>query len=109
MNTLSERGKRTGENTPSLNPSWTGTGSLTVGPEGPLVRFDQSPPSSFSVPSGGGTPAIAAGDWRFRSRNRSHPRVQGVEAVPSVGVTVSGVDGVVGGELRGRRRASGAR
>ena len=79
-----------------------------MGPEGPLVRFDQSPPSSFSVPSGGGTPAIAAGDWRLRSRNRSHPRVQGVEAVPRVGVTVSGADGVIGGELRGGRRASGA-
>ena len=79
-----------------------------MGPEGPLVRFDQSSPSSFSVPSGGGTPAIAAGDWRLHSRNRSHPRVQGVEAVPSVGVTVSGVDGVVSGELRGGRRASGA-
>ena len=45
---LSERGKRTGGITPSLNPTWTGTRSLTVGPEGPLVRFDQSIPSPSS-------------------------------------------------------------
>ena len=58
--------------TPSLNPTWTGTGSLTVGPEGPLVRFDQSiPPSSYSArtearqrrssPANGGSPRVPEG------------------------------------------------
>ena len=58
--------------TPSLNPTWTGTGSLTVGPEGPLVRFDQSiPPSSSSArmearqrrspPANGGSPRVPEG------------------------------------------------
>ena len=51
---------------------------------------------------------MLAGGRRHRLGNRSHPRAQGVEAVPPVGVTVSGVDGVVGRELRGGRRASGA-
>ena len=37
--------------------TWTGAGSLTVGPPGPLVRFDQSPassPSSARVERGSG-------------------------------------------------------
>ena len=43
-----ERGTRTWGFTPPLNPRGATRGSLTVGPLGPLVRFDQSsPPSSL--------------------------------------------------------------
>ena len=39
-NTLSNRGKRTLDIALPLKPAWVARGSLTVGPAGPLVRFD---------------------------------------------------------------------
>ena len=42
-----ERRTRTSGFTPPLNPRGPTRGSLTVGPLGPLVRFDQSSPPSF--------------------------------------------------------------
>ena len=41
-NTLSQSRRRTREFAPSLNQRGRTRGSLTVGPEGPLVRFDRS-------------------------------------------------------------------
>ena len=67
-----------------------------------------SPPSLlFLCPRGGGTPAMPAGERWHRSRNRGHPRAQGVKAVPPVVVMVPGVDGAAGGELRSGRWLSG--
>ena len=48
-----------------------------------------------------------AGEWRHRSGNGGHLRVQGIETVIPVVDTVSGVDGAAGGELRGGRWSSG--
>ena len=39
-NTLSNRGKCTLDIALPLKPAWVARGSLTVGPAGPLVRFD---------------------------------------------------------------------
>ena len=47
-----------------------------------------------------------AGEWRHRSGNGGHLRVQGIETVIPVVDTVSGVDGAAGSELRGGRRSS---
>ena len=44
---------------------------------------------------------------RHRLRNSGYPQAQGVEAVPSMVVTVPRVDGVAGGELRSGRWPSG--
>ena len=49
---------------------------------------------------------MLAGERRHRSGNGGHPRAQGIETVTPVVVTVSGVDGAAGGELRGGRRSS---
>ena len=56
--------------TPPLTPAWTGAGSLTVGPGGPLVRFDRSPPP----PSSSGR--MEAGLWR------STPAIGGSSRAP---------------------------
>jgi len=50
---------------------------------------------------------MLAGERRHRSGNRGHPRAQGIGTVTPVVVTVSGVDGAAGGELRGGRWLSG--
>ena len=49
---------------------------------------------------------MLAGERRHRSRNRGHPRSQGVEAVTPVVALFSGVDGDAGGDLRGGRWSS---
>ena len=48
-----------------------------------------------------------AGEWRHRSRNGGHLRVQGIETVTPVVDTVSGVDGAAGVELHSGRWSSG--
>ena len=48
-----------------------------------------------------------AGEWRHRSGNGGHLRVQGIETVIPVVDTVSGVDGAAGGELHSGRSSSG--
>ena len=54
-NTLSRQRKRTREFAPSLKQRERSRGSLTVGPEGPLVRFDRFfPPSPPFCPTGAG-------------------------------------------------------
>ena len=50
---------------------------------------------------------MLAGERRHCSGNGGHPRAQGIETVTPVVVTVSGVDGAAGGELRGGRWPSG--
>ena len=78
-----------------------------MGPPGPLVRFDWSSPSSSSAPSGGGTPAMLAGERLHRTGYLGDTRAQGIEAGTPVVVLVSGVDGAAGGELCSRRWPSG--
>ena len=54
-NTLSQSRRRTREFAPSLRQRERSRGSLTVGPEGPLVRFDRFfPPSPLFCPTGAG-------------------------------------------------------
>ena len=88
--------------TPPLTPAWTGSWSLTVGPLGPLVKFDQSPPASFLLwPNRGGAPAIDAGDWRLLAGSRGQGWIhQHRPVLPGV-VGSAWVEGVAGGELRG--------
>ena len=50
---------------------------------------------------------MLAGEWRHRSGNGGHPRVQGIKTVTPVVDTVSGVDGAAGGELHSGRWSSG--
>ena len=50
---------------------------------------------------------MLAGERRHSSGNGGHPRAQGIETVTPVVVTVSGVDGAAGGELRSGRWPSG--
>ena len=50
---------------------------------------------------------MLADERRHRLGNGGHPRAQGIETVTPVVVTVSGVEGAAGGELRGRRWPSG--
>ena len=49
-NTLSKQRRRTRDFAPSLNQSGWARGSLTVGPGGPLVRFDWSSLPPLSLP-----------------------------------------------------------
>ena len=81
-----------------------GLWSLTVGPPGPLVRFDPVHARAYSWQSGGGAPAELAGErWR-RLRSRGHRCVQEGEAVRPVLSVVAGMDGVAGDEVLGGRR-----
>ena len=100
-NTFSNRRKRTLGFTLPLKPAWVVAGSLTVGPSGPLVRFDQSPAPSFSSgraeaelrrlpPTNGGSPRD--------SEAGMDPPVQGG---PPAAERVMGTKGVAGGELHG--------
>src|SRR4051812_3993672 len=91
--------------TPPLTPAWTGSWSLAVGPLGPLVRFDQSPPASFLLwPNRGGAPAIDAGDWRLLAGSGGQGWIRQPRAVLPVVARSVGVEGVAGGELRGGRQ-----
>ena len=51
--------------TPSLKTRGGGAGSLTVGPRGPLVRFDQSPLPPFPLPERRRDSTIAIDERRF--------------------------------------------
>ena len=73
-----------------------------MGPGGPLVRFAYFFfPPSFSVPSGGGAPAIVAGDWRLLAGPRGRGWIRHSRAVLPVVARPVGMEGVAGGELRG--------
>ena len=87
--------------TPPLTPAWTGSWSLTVGPLGPLVRFDQSPASFLLCPSGGGAPAIAVDERRLPAGFRGRGWIRWSRAVLPVVERLAGAKGVAGGELRG--------
>ena len=58
-------------------------------------------PSPSSVPSGGGAPAIVAGVWLFLVGPRGWGWIRETKAVFLVIVGLTGVEEVVGGELRG--------
>ena len=72
-----------------------------MGPGGPLVRFDQSSPSSFSVPGRGEATAIVAGERRLPAGSRGSGWIRETEAVLPVVAGSPEVEGVAGGELRG--------
>jgi hypothetical protein len=86
----------------SLKPARAGSGSLTVGPLGPLVRFDQSS-SAFPLlwPNGGGAPAILVGERRLLEDIRGQGWIRQSRAILPVVARLVGVEGVAGSELRG--------
>ena len=59
------RGDVLGTYAPSLKTEKTARGSLTVGPEGPLVRFDRSSLPPLSLPERWRPPAIAVAERRL--------------------------------------------
>ena len=89
---------------PPLNPRGPARGSLTVGPLGPLVRFDQSPASFLLCLSRGGAPAIDAGERRLPTGPRGQGWIRQSKADLPVVERLAGTQGVAGGELRGGRR-----
>ena len=88
---------------PPLNPRGPARGSLTVGPLGPLVRFDQSPASFLLWPSIGGAPAIAVDERRLPTGSRGQGWIRQSRAVLSVVEGLTGTKGVTGGELHDGR------
>ena len=90
-NTLSKQRRRTLDFALSLNQSGRVSGSLTVGPGGPLVRFDQSPLPPLLCPSRGG----ASGDRRRRTAS-FHGHLRAGKDLP-----------LLGGPSGGRRVAGG--
>ena len=72
-----------------------------MGPGGPLVRFDQSSPSSFSVPGGGEATAIVVGERRLPAGLRGRGWIRHSRAILPVVARSVGTEGAAGGELLG--------
>jgi hypothetical protein len=107
-NAFSGRRRRTSGITPPLKPARAGSGSLTVGPLGPLVRFDQSPapPSSSgraeaglrrSTPANGGSLRGSEGGDGSASPGRSSRWLLGPRGWRESPAASSAADGVSGG------------